>query len=211
MMLTFDVVWGLAWLHKSAFRKYPSPVNDILGCDVSINAHDVVQKCGHLPTQPLDASTMRLSVPNSSATYLTNVVRTSRSDLAGDVAVSSDHSEEVDMDIEEEMDESLVVSDGDEGEISTEPSLTSEDAEIDHSPEGNQIDETGNSADLPQPNDAHSEVEAEMEEEEDESDGDASDDEDDDDEGDEQYSVSLLDDTQHGDDDIHILTTIPLR
>jgi len=154
---------------------------------------------------------MRLSVPNSSATYITNVLRTSRSNLAGGVTVSNDHYEEVDMDVEE-TDESLVISDGEDGEVSTEPSLTSEDAEMDHSSE---VDETGDSSDLPQPNNADSEVEAEMEEEHDESDDEAGDDDDDDgnedDEGDEQYSVSLLDTTQHGDDDIHIVTTIPLR
>jgi hypothetical protein len=66
-MLT-GVVWGLAWLSKAAFRKYPPPIDDILG--ISGLATPRGKLLSPQTSQPSDASDMRTCVPNCAPLFV---------------------------------------------------------------------------------------------------------------------------------------------
>lgn len=124
LMLT-GVVWGLAWLSKAAFRKYPLPVEDILGCKGLIPEEKLLSR---QTSQPVDASVMRTSVPNSVPEF---VPVAARHDLGPNPLASSDVTDSEDD--ADAMDDSADVVDEDQEEDQSEVSDASSDRDTEQS------------------------------------------------------------------------------
>lgn len=131
-------VWGLAWLSRAAFRKYPPPVNDILGCDGKSTSPDESAIFTHLSSKPLDFSAMRSSVRHSAPLFVPAQLRngpaapTSNASQIGEAILSELSSEPEDDEMEDFPDVSELQEDEDLGEEQHADTIDVDQLEDDH-------------------------------------------------------------------------------